>query len=256
MQNKTDPAGEVLELLAGSMMAKCQQELCQRQQAGKKRGWWWEHPLIAYSSVLSFFETPKSILFSYLHWQPLPHQKKFWSTLDSAVLPHQMLEAGSGSLCQLQIIIPPGRNAACHLQEHLLYIMGLSPSFLLLFPSIHNAHFLPPTFRANAQLRKITASSRRGWKGSGGTELQPQLPTQTSWKSTSWGPGLHLASSADYEPCTPKNIVPLSAVLGPAALISPGSLAEEQNLRPYASTADSESVCEHDSQVIHACTKV
>lgn len=83
--------------------------------------------------------------------------------------------------------------------------------------------------------------------------MQPQLPTQTSWRSTSWSPGLHLLSSADYEPW---NIVPPSAVLGPAALILLGSLAEEQNLRPYPSTTDSESVCERDSQVIHVCTSL
>ena len=37
---------------------------------------WWEHPLIAYPSVLSFFKTPKSILFSYLHCYTPPPQTK------------------------------------------------------------------------------------------------------------------------------------------------------------------------------------
>ena len=42
----------------------------------KKVGGWWEQLQIAYPSVHSFFETPKSILFSYLHWYTPPPPKK------------------------------------------------------------------------------------------------------------------------------------------------------------------------------------
>ena len=153
----------------------------------QKRGW--EHPLTAYSSVLPFFETLKSTLFNHLHyWQK---KKVLVCTGFCCAVPS---DAG-GENWLILLSLDHGEMQLATEKGQLLYMMGQSPSFLFLPASTHNARFLPPKFRANAQPRKIIASSRWGWEGSGGTELQPQLPTQPSWNSPSWGPGLHLLSS-------------------------------------------------------------
>lgn len=124
------------------------------------------------------------------------------------------------------------------------------------FPKYSQCTFSPSNIQSKCTAQEDNSLFWEGMERKWGHRVAATVPNTDFLEIYLLGPGLHLLSSVDYEPCTPENLVPPSVVLGPAALILPGSLAKGQNLRPYPSTTDSESVCEHDSQVIHACTKV